>query len=144
LRKRRSGRASARRRVAVEIGLGLRVAADARVVEVPGRVMADVEVEVAVAVQVGQCRRAGPIAPAAQPTRIRRVLEGAVAAVPVEGIRSPTSDEHVGVAVPVDVAHGHAVPVSGGKSADPRAVGHVLKGAVAAIVKQAIPRLRSR
>ena len=58
-------------RVAVEIGLRLRVAADPGVVEVPGRVVADVEVEVAVAVQVGQRRRGRPVASAAQAPRRR-------------------------------------------------------------------------
>ena len=133
------GQGLGQERVAVEIGLGLRVAADPRVVEVPGRIVADVEVEVAVAVQVGQGRRGRPVAPAPQSPRVGDVLEGPVAAVAVEGIRSPAGDEDVGAAVAVDVADGDAVAMPAGEPADPRAVGDVLEGAVSPVVEQAIP-----
>ena len=72
---------------------------------------------------------------AAQARRVGDVLEGPVAPVAVQGIRPPSRDEQVGVAVAVDVAHGHAVAVAAGKAADPGAVGDVLEGAVAAIVE---------
>ena len=44
------------------------------------------------------------------------------------------------MAVAVDIADGDAVAVPAGESADARAIGDVLEGAVASIVEQAIPR----
>ena len=75
---------------------------------VPDHVVADVEVEVAVAVEVGECRRGGPVAVAAQAPSLGDVLEGAIAPVAVEGIATPACDEEVGSSVVVDVANGHA------------------------------------
>ena len=90
---------------------------------VPVRVVADVEVEVAVAVEVGERggRRPVPVAPEAGPCG--RVLERAVAPVVVEGVGVPAGDEEVGAAVVVVVADGDAVAVASGHGLDPRRPG---------------------
>ena len=79
---------------------------------IPDEVMADVEVEVAVVVQVGEGGRCRPVAIAAQAGPVGDVLERPVPAVAIEGVRSPAGDEEVGMAVVVEVADGHAVSVT--------------------------------
>ena len=100
--------------------------------------MADVQVEVAVAVEVGERGGGRPVAVAAEAGGVRGVLEGAVAAVAVKGVGPPAGDEQVGVAVVVDVADGDAVAISAGEGGDPGGFGGVLEGAVAAIVEEAV------
>ena len=53
---------------------------------VPGSVVADVEVEVAVAVEIGEGRRGRPVAVAPQTGFLRHILERAVAPVAIESI----------------------------------------------------------
>ena len=63
-----------RRRIlrrAVGVALPLLVPAEIRLLEVPKQVMADVEVEVAVAVEVGEGGRRGPVAVPAEPIPCR-------------------------------------------------------------------------
>src|SRR5262249_9946313 len=79
-----------------------------------------------------------PVAVAAQSRPARRVLEGPVAAVVVEGIRPPPGHEQVGLAVVVVVAHGDAVPISAGERGEPRGAGDVLEGPVAPIAEEAV------
>ena len=107
-------------------------------VGVPLEVMADVEVQVAVVVQVGEGRRGRPVAVAPQAGRGRHVLERAVAPVMIEGIRPPAGDEQVGAAVVIVVAHRHAVAIPLGRAGQPRGLGDVLEGAVPAIPKEAV------
>src|SRR5262249_44810 len=77
-------------------GVGVGVAAEPRVVGVPLQVVAHIKVEVAVVVQVGEGRRRGPVAIAAQAGGARPVLEGPVPLVAVEGVGTPAGDEQVG------------------------------------------------
>ena len=72
--------------------------------------MADVEVEVAVVVQVGKRRRGGVVARAGQAGALGDVLEGAIAAVAVERVGLQPGHEQVGVAVVIVVAHGTPRP----------------------------------
>ena len=125
-------------RVAEPVGAELRVAADEGGVLVPDEVVADVQVEVAVAVEVGEGRGGRPVAVAAQAGGLGDVLEGAVAPVAVEGIRPPSGDEQVGVAVVVDIADGDAVAVAAGEGGDPGGFGGVLECAIAAVVEEAV------
>ena len=79
-----------------------RVLADQRVLGVPDPVVADVEVEVAVVVQVGERRRRRPVAVPRQAGSVRDVFECAVASVSVKGVRPPPRQEQIGVAVVID------------------------------------------
>src|SRR5262249_20858817 len=124
--------------IAVEVRMCSRVATDAGVINVPDRVMANVKVEIAVAVEVGESRRSRPVPPAPQAPGVRRVLEGAFAPVAVERIRPPTGDEEIGPAITVDVADRHTVPVAAVKPCDAGSLARVLKRAVAPVVEQPI------
>ena len=108
---------------------------------VPDEVVADVEVEVAVVVEVGKGGRGRPVAIAPQAGPIGDVLERPVAAVAIERVGSPAGDEEVGMAVVVDVADGHAVPVASLHPADAGSVARIVKRAVALVPKQSIARV---
>ena len=114
------------------------VQAEAGMVGIPLEVMADVEIQVAVVVQVGEGRRGRPVAIAPQPGRGRHILERAVPAVMVKGIRPPAGDEEVGAAIVIVVAHGHAVAIPLGRAGQARGLGDVLEAAVPAIPKEAV------
>ena len=83
---------------------------------VPEHVVADVEVEVAVVVEVGERRRGRIVARPSSPARSRHVLERAVAAVAVERVGLQAGHEEVGMPVVVVIADGDAH----GRSLDPR------------------------
>ena len=72
------GPAGALQGTAGDVLLQLRVPAGRGMLRVPGEVMADIKVEVAVAVEVGERRRGRPVAIAAQPGPQGDVLERAV------------------------------------------------------------------
>ena len=108
-------------RIAVEVAIVGRVAAEPGILDIPGRVVANVEVKVAVTVQVSHRRRRGPIPVTTQSGAGRHVLEGSVALVAVKGIRPPARDEQVGAAVAVDVADRDAMAVPAGKRPIPEA-----------------------
>ena len=107
--------------------------------------MADVEVEVAVVVEVGERRRGRVVAAARQARALRDVLEGSVAAVAVERVGHEPADEEIGPAVVVVVADGHAQAVSltPRDPGDADFLGHVFKCAVAPVPKEPIARGRS-
>ena len=92
-----------------------RIAQSSGIDGVPVEVVADIEVEVAVVVEVGPGRRGRPVAVAAEPGLRGGVLEPAVAVVVIEGVGPPAGDEEVGAAVVVVVAHGDAVAVAAGQ-----------------------------
>ena len=83
--------------------------------------MADIEIQVAVAVQVGERRRGRPVAIAAQARLARHVLEPPIALVAIECVRMPARDEQVGPAVVVVVADRDSVAVTPRKRGDARA-----------------------
>ena len=112
--------------------------AEGRGCRVPFQIVADVEVEVAVVVQVGPGRRGRPVAVAAQPRTRRDVLEPALAEVVVEGIGPPSGDEQVGAAVVVVVADGDPVAVAAGQRGQAGRGGDVLEPAVAAVAEEAV------
>ena len=109
-----------------------------RVHRVPFEVMADIEVEVAVVVEVGPCRGGRPVAIAPQSGSRGGVLEAAVAQVVIEGIGPPAGDEEVGTAVVIVVADGDAVAVAAGEARPGRSGGHVLEPAVAAVAEEPV------
>ena len=122
---------------------GRSMLAEGRVFGVPDEVMADVKVEVAVVVQVGEGGRGGPVAIAAEAGAIGDILEGPVASVAVKGVRSPAGDEEVGTAVVVEVADGHAMAVTSLHPGDAGPFGGVFKCAVAAVAEQPVAGRRS-
>ncbi len=105
---------------------------------VPLQVVADVEVEVAVVVQVGEGGRCRPVSAATQTDGFGDVLEGAVLTVPVEGIPAPAGHEEVRSAVVVEVAHGDTMPIAPCQGGDAGFFRDVLEGAVAAVPEQAV------
>ena len=102
--------------------------------------MADIQVEVAVVVQVGEGGRGRPVAVPSQAGRDRHVLERAVAPVAIQGVRPPSGDEQIGMAVVVVVADRHAVAVSLGHLRQARGSGHILERPIAAISEQAVAK----
>ena len=115
-----------------------RILAEGRILGVPLQVVADIEVEVAVVVEVGPGRRRGPVAVAPEPRLRRGVLEPAPAQIAIQGIGPPSGDEEVGPAVVVVVAHGDAVAVAAGQRGQAGGRGDVLEAAVAAIAEEAV------
>ena len=108
-----------------------RILAEGRIRGVPLQIVADIEIEVAVIVEVGPGRRCGPVAVAPEPRLRCGVLEPASAQIAIQGVRPPSGDEEVGPAVVIVVAHGDAVAVAarqGGQAGDR---GDVLESAVA-------------
>ena len=112
--------------------------AESRVDRIPFQIVADIEVEVAVIVEVGPCRRCRPIAIAAEPRAGRHVLEPALSEVVIKGVGPPSGDEEVGPAVVVEVAHGDPVAVAPGQRGQAGRDGRVLEPAVAAIAEEAV------
>ena len=111
---------------------------DPRVLGVPGHVVADVQIEVPVVIEVGEGGRGGPIAVARQTRPLRDVLESPVPSIAIQGIGSPPGHEEIGMAVVVVIADRHALAVALGHPPDSRGVGHVLERAVAAVAEQAV------
>src|SRR5262249_11230907 len=116
----------------------LRIPAGFRSLGIPGQVMADVEVEVAIVVEVGKCGRGRPVAVAPQAGRDRRVLEGPIAAAAIKRVGPPAGDDQFGIAVVGVVAHGSPVAVAARKACDAGTRPDVLEGAVAAVAEQAV------
>src|SRR6202034_2854575 len=108
-----------------------RALADIRVRGIPLEVVANVEVEVAVVVEIGERGRGWPVAIAPETRTIRDVLEGSITMIPVKSIRSPAGNEEVGVPVVVEVADGHPVAVASFHLSDPRLFRGILEGAIA-------------
>ena len=123
--------------VGMAVGGGLLLAAGAGLVD-PGvveQVVGDVEVQQAVAVDVGE---AGTRAPEGSPCPGGgcSIAEGAVAVIDVEHVTAEVGDVEVRVAIIVDIADregGAVVPV-----ADPGQVGYVDKASLAGVAEQAI------
>ena len=109
--------------------------------DVPGQVMADIQVEVAVAVEIGEGRRGRPVAITAQPGAVGRVRERAVSLVVEQDVRPEPGDEQVGAAVAVVIAGGHAERVAATDPGDARRGRHIFKRAVAPVAKQAVFRV---
>ena len=105
---------------------------------VPDEVVADVEVEVAVVVQIGERGRGGPVAIAPETGAIRDILERPVPSVAVKGVRPPAGDEEVGTAVVVEVADGDPVAVASLHPGDAGPFGGVFERAIAAVAEQAV------
>src|SRR5262249_29158875 len=88
------------------------IATETRMVGVPGEVVTDEQVQVAVAVEIGERGRRRPTALPAQIRRLGDLLKAAVAPVAVEGVAAPAGDEQVGITAVVIVSDGHAVTVA--------------------------------
>ena len=100
--------------------------------------MTDIEVKVAVPVEVGPCRRGRPVAVAAQARAGRDVSNRPVSQVVIEGVGAPAGDEDIGPAIVVVIAHGDPVPVTSGQFGQAGRRGGVLEPAVAAIAEEAV------
>ena len=98
------------RKAAVVAGV-LGIDATAGFVVVPFEVVADVQVEVAVAIQVGERRRSRPVAIAGKPGLLGDVFKSPVALVAIEGIAAPARHEEVGPSVVVDITDRDPVAV---------------------------------
>jgi hypothetical protein len=77
----------------------------------PLDVVADEEIEVAVAIEVDPHRRRAERHAAIKAARFGGVREGALAGVPKETVLTDAGDEDVGEAVVVEIADGHAHPI---------------------------------
>ena len=108
--------------------------------DVKGEVMANVEVEVAIAVKVGPRRGRRPVAVAPQAGAIGQLFELAVPAIMQEAHPPPTRDEEIRPAVVVVVAHGHPVSVASGCPRDSCTLADIFKRAVPPIAEQAVAR----
>src|SRR6185437_15720153 len=126
------------------VSLGALGLAERGIAGVPGRIVADVEVEVAVVVEVGEGGRRRPVAVAAQPGARRDIPERAIALVAIERVGAPAGDEEVRVAIVVDVADGDAVAVAAGHPADPGGLRDVLERAIAPVAEEAVAGPRPR
>ena len=104
--------------------------------------MADIEVEIAIVVQIGPGRRARPISVAAEAGARGDILEAAVAEVVIKGIVPPPRDEDVGAAVVVKVAHGDPEPVAAAQCPQSRPSGGVIEPTVAAVAEEAVAEAR--
>ena len=118
--------------------VGRKGVADPRILGIPDHVVADVQVEVAVVIEVGESGRCRPIAVARQARRPRHILESPVPSIAIQAIGSPPGQKEVGMAVVVVIADGDAVSISLGHSADSRGVRHIFECPVAAVAKQPV------
>src|SRR5262245_45032383 len=96
-------------RSTITIDLPLVIPAEAWVFGIPEQVMTDIEVEVTIAVQVGEGGRGRPIAITPKSGRLRHVPEGSVPLVTVQRVSAPAGDEEIGMAIAVIITDGHAV-----------------------------------
>ncbi len=104
--------------------------------------MANIKVEIAVVVEIGEGRRGRPVAITGKTGLLGDVFERAVAAVAIKRIRPKACDEQVGMAVVVIISHGDAVSIPARHGGDARCFGHVLERAVTSIAEEMIARLR--
>ena len=100
--------------------------------------MTNVKVEVAVAVEVGEGSRSWPVSITIQSGPSRRVLEGAVTTVVVQGVGPPSGHEEVGMAVVVIVADRDAMAIPPRHAGDSRPVGDVLERAIPAVSEKPV------
>ena len=75
------------------------------------KIVTDIEIEIAIAVQIGERGRSRPVAIAAQAYSGCDVLERSVAFVAIERVRMPAGDEEVGPAVIVIVGDGDSMAI---------------------------------
>ncbi len=108
---------------------------------IPGQVVADIQIEVAVTVEVGEGGRGRPVAPAVQSGVSSRVLERAVAPIVQQEIRPEPRDEQIGPAVVVVIGAGHAEAISAANPRDPGALARILERPVSAVAEQAVAQL---
>jgi hypothetical protein len=110
-----------------------------RVLGIELQVVGDVEVEVAVALDVEE-GATGTAAGIVDSGLARDIAEGPVPFVPEEDVRSPVRDVEIEVAVPVVVACGNPEAEAG--VARPRGQGDVLEAPVPQVAPEAVPRGR--
>ena len=102
------------------------------------KVVADIKVEVAVAVQVGEGRRGRPVAIATQSGLHRHVVEPPIAFIAIQCVRVPARDKEIRPAVIVEVTDRDSVPVTPRKRGDARAFGRIFERAVTAVAEQPV------
>ena len=111
-----------------------------RVVGIPHEVMAYIQIEIAVVVEIGPGCRGRPVAIAGQAHLGGDVGKSAVALIAIKGIRAPARDEEIGAAVVVKIADGNAVAVAARQLPDSSLLGHIVEGAVATVPEQSVAR----
>src|SRR5262249_50637766 len=125
--------------IAIEV-LAAFVLAEPGMLRVPEHVMADIQVEVAIVVQVGEGSRGRIGATARQPRAVRRIFERPVAPLALQRVGLQAGDEEVGVAVVIVIPHGYAQSVAStpGDRGDLRAFGRVGERTVAAVAEEPV------
>ena len=107
-------------------------------VAIPAQVLADIQVEISVPVQVGEGGRGRPAAVSAQAGGLGPVFKRPVAPVAIQGVGAEAGDEEVGPAVVIIVADRHSVAVATRHRGDLRGLADILEAAVAAVAEEAI------
>ena len=104
--------------------------------------MADIEVEVAVVVEIGKRRGCGSVASSGQSRTRGDVLEGSIAAIVVKRVGLQAGYKQVGMPVIIVVAHRYSLAVTPppGDRRDSGLLGHVVENAVAAVAKETVAR----
>ena len=111
---------------------------------IPLRVMANIEIEIAVIIKIGESRGRRPVSVSAETRGCGAIFKGPVASVAVECVRTPTSDEQVWVAVMIIISHGNTVPVATRHAGDSGLDADILECAVSSITEEPVQRARGR
>ena len=105
-------------------------------------VVTDIQVEVAVIVNIGKRRRGRPVAVATKSRGRGHVFERRIASVVIKGVRAPAGHKEVGMSVVVVISYGNTVPVPSWKRLDFRPGRVIIKSAIAPVPKQPIAGVR--
>ena len=116
------------------------VAAKLGIVSIPDGVMADIKVEIAIAIEISEGSRGWPVSITAQPSALGHVLERPITPVAQQPVAAPPGQEQVGMAVVVVIGHGDAVTIGPGELGQAGTMSHVSECAVATIPEQAVAR----
>src|SRR4051794_2616803 len=114
------------------------VPADLRVLGVPLQVVANVEIKVAVAVQIREGGRGGPVPVAPQARGICHIAKRLIAFVVIEGVGAPSGDEQVGMPVVVVIGDGDPMAVAAREPTDAGGGRGILERAVPAVAKEPV------
>src|ERR1017187_7170019 len=119
--------------IAVVLAGGILVDAAAGIAGVVDEIVANIQVEITVGVEIGEDGRSRPVAVAIQPRLPGYVVEAAFPRVAIECIGPPAGDEEVGPAVVVVIADGDSVAVTAGKRRNTGAFGDVFESTVSPV-----------
>src|SRR4051794_15734636 len=114
------------------------VPADLGVLGVPLQVVTYVEVEVAIAVQIREGGRGGPVPVASQARRVSHLAKRPITFVVIKGVGAPSCDEQVGMPVVVVIGDGDPMAIAAREPIDAGGGGGILKRAVPAVAKEPV------